>query len=216
MDALPAAPAAKRASYRALFAPDMVVMTACFAAVMVLVSTTNYYLLNWLPQMIADAGFAPSTGSLASSVSSAVAMASGLAFGFAATRFAPARLGSFAMVGLGCAVAIFGFTPPKLHLLLLSVSICGVFAGGTAALFYATIATSFPPLTRVSGIGFVTGFGRIFSVSGPVLAGVLFAAGLDREGVSFIFASMPILAGLLLIVGARRAGRFSANASPAE
>lgn len=209
MDALPAASLTKHASYKALFAPDMIVMTACFAGVMILVSTTNYYLLNWLPQMIADAGFAPSTGSLMSGISSAVAMVSGLLFGFAAFRVGPARLGSFAMVGLGCAVVVFGMTPPKLQLLLLAVSICGVFAGGTAALFYATIAASFPPLSRVSGIGFVTGFGRIFSVSGPALAGVLFAAGLDRDGVSFIFGAMPIVAALLLIIGARRAGKLA-------
>lgn len=205
MDQLPEGATTKRASYRALFAPDMVVMTCCFAGVMMLVATTNYYLLNWLPQMIADAGFVPSTGSLVSAVSNTVAMISGLAFGFAATRFGPAHLGAFAMVGLGCAVAAFGYTPPRLPMLLLATSMCGLFAGGASSLFYATIAQSFTPLARVSGIGFVTGFGRIFSVSGPVLAGLLFATGLNRDGVSLIFGSMPVLAGLLLLVGARRA-----------
>ena len=213
LHALPAAAPARRASYRALFGSDMRVMTCSFAAVMVLVATTNYYLLNWLPQMIADAGYTPSTGSLVSAVSSTVAMISGLSFGFAATRFGPVRLGSFAMIGLGCAVVIFGFTPPTLHLLLLSVSLVGIFAGGASSLFYATLAQSFPPLTRVTGIGFVTGFGRVFSVSGPAVAGVMFAAGLNRQGVSVIFGCLPILAGILLVIGARRAAKLSANAA---
>lgn len=209
MEALPDAPTARRSSYRALFSRDMVVMTSCFAAVMILVSTTSYYMLNWLPQMIADAGYAPSTGSLVLAVMSIVAMISGLAFGAAATRYGSSRLGAFAMIALGCAVAVFGFTPPQLHLLMFATCVCGVFAGGSSALFYATVAESFTPLTRVSGIGFVTGFGRVFSVSGPVLAGVLFAAGLNRDGVSFIFGCMPILAGFLLFIGARRAASLS-------
>lgn len=207
--ALPEAPPVKRTSYRALFTSDMIAITCSFAAVMLLVSTTNYYLLNWLPQMIADAGYTPSTGSMVSAVSNTVAMISGLSFGFAATRLGAARLGSFAMIGMGCAVAIFGFTGRELHLLVLSVSLCGIFAGGASALFYVTLAQSFPPLTRVTGIGFVTGFGRILSVAGPALAGVLFAAGLNRQGVSVIFGCLPALAGFLLLLGARKAAALA-------
>lgn len=216
LQALPETPPAKRSSYRALFAPNMRVMTCCFAAVMVLVATTNYYLLNWLPQMIADAGYTSSTASLVSAVSNTIAMTSGLCFGFAATRFGSARLGSLAMVGLGCAVIVFGFTPPRLNLLLGSVSLVGVFAGGASALFYATIAQGFPPLARVTGIGFVTGIGRVLSVSGPAVAGLFFAAGLDRSGVSAIFGCLPIVAGILLLVGARAASRLSREPDPGQ
>lgn len=211
--ALPAASTSARMPYKALFSAPYVAMTACFTGVMILVSATSYFLLNWLPQIIADAGFAPSTGSLASAVSSTMGMLSGLAFGLAATRMMPARLGSIAMLGLGCAVVVFGFAPPKLHFLLMSVALCGVFAGGASALFYATIAASFPPQIRASGIGFVTGFGRIFSVMGPVLAGILFKAGLSRAGVSCIFAAMPVIAAILLRVGAWRAGTRAPNGS---
>lgn len=201
--ALPQAATAKRASYAAILTPTMIRTTLTYAAVMVLISTATYYLLNWMPQLIADAGFTPSQGSLVSAAPSLVGMFAGLLWGLAANRYGPARLSAISAVGLGCAMIAFGFTPPVLGLLLLSSAFCGVFAGGCAGLFYATMAASLPPQARVSVIGFVIGMGRVFSALGPAVAGVLFAAGLTRSSVSLIFACAPIVAGLLLFLVTR-------------
>ena len=200
---LPDGRPAKRASYAALFTPALITMTLTYAACMVLVSTATYYLLNWLPQLIADAGFSPSQGAMVSAVPSLAGMVSGLIWGLAGNRFGPARLAPFAMVGLGCMMIAFGFTPPVLGLLVLAAAVTGVFAGGCPALFYATMTATLPPLSRVTGMGFVIGMGRVFSVAGPLLAGWMFAAGLTRSGVSLIFAFAPILAGLLLFIVTR-------------
>ncbi len=201
--ALPEAPAAKRASYGALFTPAVIGLTLTYVAVMVLVSTATYYLLNWLPQMIADEGFSPSQGSLVSAMPALVGMVSGLLWGLAANRFGPARLAAVCAIGFGCTMAAFGFTPPVLGLLLLVSGVSGFFAGGTAGLFYATMAATLPPLTRASGIGLVIGVGRVFSILGPLLAGLMFDGGLKRAAVSLIFAGAPVAAGLLLLVVTR-------------
>ena len=204
LSAMPEGAAPKRASYAALFVPGLAGVTLSFAAVMVLVSITAFYLLNWLPQLVAESGFPPSTGSLGSAASSLVAVPSGLLFGLAANRFGAARLASCAMIGLGFGVAAFGFTPPVLGFLVLSACLVGVCSGGMAGLFYATMAARFAPLTRASGIGFVLGVGRVFSIAGPVLGGLMFSAGLGRASVCLIFAIAPILAGLLLLLITRR------------
>jgi MFS family permease len=201
--ALPAAAPQKRASYAALFTSGMLGLTLTYVAVMVLVSTATYYLLNWLPQMIADEGFTPSQGSLVAAMPALVGMISGLLWGLAANRFGPARLAAFCAIGSGCAMAAFGFTPPVLGLLMLVSGVMGFFAGGSAGLFYATMATTLPPLIRATGIGLVIGVGRVFSILGPLLAGVMFAGGLSRATVSLIFACAPVVAGLLLLVVTR-------------
>jgi hypothetical protein len=54
-------------------------------------------------------------------------------------------------------------------------------------------------MTRVTGIGFILGIGRVSSVLGPALAGWMFAAGLSRGQVSLFFAAAPVLAGLILL-----------------
>lgn len=200
---LPDMPLAKRTAYAALFTSEMIGVTFTYAAVMMLVSTATYYLLNWMPQLIADAGFTPSQGSLVSAMPALVGLVAGLLWGLAANRFGPARLAAISAVGLGCAMIIFGFTPPVLGLLAAAAGLCGVFAGGSASLFYAAMAAYFPPLVRVSGIGFVIGLGRVASVIGPAAAGFLFAAGLTRSSVSLIFACLPIVAGVLLYFASR-------------
>ena len=203
LDALPAAPPLKRASYAALFTPAMIGMTLTFTAVMMLVSAATYYLLNWLPQMIADAGFSPSTGSLVSAMPALVGMVSGLLWGLAANRFGPGRLAAICAIGSGCTLAAFGFTPPVLGMFLLVTGVAGVFAGGAAGLFYATMAATLPAPVRVSGIGFVIGVGRVASILGPMLAGFMFAGGLTRLEVSLIFACAPVVAGILLLGASR-------------
>ena len=201
---LPRSASAPRASYRSLFSPGMVGMTLGFSTITVLVSTTAYYLINWLPQLITEAGYPPSVGSLASATSSIVGLVAGIAFGALANRLGPARLASGAMMGFGLAIATFGFVPPVLVLLVLSAAACGFFLSGCTGIFYATVAASFPPLSRVSGLGFAMGTGRIVSIAGPALAGWLFARGLGRAEVSLVFAVGPILAGFLLIAISRR------------
>jgi len=201
---LPVKSQAKRASYRALFAPGTVGSTIRFAVVYMLITTAAYYMISWLPQLVADAGFKPSTGGLVSAASSLVGIASGLIFGALAARIGPMRLASVAMVGFGLALACLGYAPATLPMLILAASACGFFLSASTAVFYATMTETFPPLMRVSGIGLVLGFGRLLSGFGPIVAGAMFAAGLTRSGVSLVFAGAAVAGGLLLMLGARK------------
>jgi MFS family permease len=200
----PSSTVAKSSSYRDLFGAEMIGITFRLAAIFMLVSTTAYFLLNWLPQLIADAGFPPSTGSLVSAAASLVGIGSTILLGALANRFGPALVAACAMIGLGFAIAVFGFTPPALPLLLMSACACGFCLSGATGVFYATMATTFPPLARVTGIGFVIGVGRVSSVLGPSLAGWMFTSGLTRGEVSLFFATAPVIAGLILLTSPAR------------
>ena len=201
---LPPTQANRPSSYRALFSPAMIWVTVRFATVFLLMVTASYYLLSWLPQLVADAGYPASTASLVTALTSLVGIAGGLIFAGLARRVGPQRLASFAMLGFAASLAGLGLSPPTLVILMLAATACGFFLSATTAVFYATLTSSFPPLMRVSGIGFVMGFGRLLSGLGPYLAGVMFAAGLTRTGVSLAFAGLAALAGLLLASGLRK------------
>ena len=192
-------PAARRASYGSLFAPGLVGITLLLTLVNLLVATASYYVLSWLPQLVAAAGFGASKASLVSATASLVGIVSGLVLGAAAAVFGARRLAALAMVGLGVAIAAFGFAPPQLIALLAAAATCGFFLFGCVGVFYATMAASFPPLARVTGVGFVMGVGRVSSAVGPYLAGRLFDAGLGRGRVSLIFAVCAAIAGALLL-----------------
>jgi MFS family permease len=185
-------------SYRALFARDMAGVTIRLALVYILYVSAGYYLQIWLPQLVTEAGFPPSTASLVLVTLILVGSTAGLIFGALAHRIGPTRLASAAMIGFGASLALLGFVPSRLLPLMLASSACGLFLSTSTAVFYTSMSASFPPIMRVSGVGLVVGAGRLFSGLGPYLAGIMFAAGLTRTGVSLVFAAAASIAGLLL------------------
>ncbi len=200
---LPPGAVLRRSSYRALFAPGMASATIRLTVVNALVVTAAYYMLSWLPLLVAGAGFPASTASLVSAVSSLVGIVGGLSLGALGSRMAPARLAAGAMIGLGIGLAAIGLVPPVLPAIILATSAYGFCLSGCTGVFYATVTSTFGPLMRASGIGFVMGVGRIFSILGPYAGGRLFAAGLTRAEVSLVFATGAIAGGLLLASSAR-------------
>ncbi len=196
---LPQQAQTQRGSYRALFSGGMARTTVRLAVVFLLVTTATYYLISWLPQLVADAGFPPSTASVVAATSSAVGIAAGLIFGSLAARIGPVKLTGTAIIGFGISLAALGFVPASLPPLVIAASACGFFLSAATAVFYASLTESFPPLMRVSGIGFVMGFGRLLSGVGPFFAGAMFAAGFGRSGVSLVFAALAVVAGLLML-----------------
>jgi MFS family permease len=201
---LPPSSERSRASYRGLFAPGLAAMTIRFMVVYMLVVTAAYYLISWLPQLVADAGFAPSTAAMVSAITALVGVPAGLSFGALAARVGPLRLTSIAMIGFGAAIAALGFAPPTMPALLTAAAACGFLQSATTAVFYTSMTASFPPLVRVSGMGLVMGLGRLVSGLGPMLAGAMFAAGLTRSAVSLSFAALACLGGVILALGTRR------------
>jgi glycine/D-amino acid oxidase-like deaminating enzyme len=70
---------------------------------------------------------------------------------------------------------------------------------------YSVIARTFPTQVRATGTGFVIGIGRLGSAVSPAIAGLLFAGGMGRDGVSMTMASAALLAALLLALFTVRA-----------
>ena len=187
------------ASYRALFNDGMGSTTLRLAVVYLLIVTAAYYLISWMPQLVADAGFPPSVASLVTARAHLAGLAAGLIMGLIANRYGPHWMTGLGMICFGVSLAAMGHVPPVLTSLLLATSACVFFLSGTTAVFSASLAETFPPQMRVSGIGFVTGFGRLMSGIGPAAAGLLFASGWGRSQVSLIFACGAVLAGLLFL-----------------
>lgn len=198
LEDLPPAPERQRKGYRALFSAELRGVVFRLMGVAVLIATTSYYILNWLPQMVADAGFTPAEGSLVSALSGMIGFVGGVVFASFATRFPPTRVAATAMTGAALALAAVGLVPPVLSLFVISAGILGFCLAGTTGMLYAIMADSFPAAQRASGMGLVMGAARIASAGGPALAGVMFAGGMTRASVSLTFAVGPIVAALII------------------
>ena len=194
----------RRRGYRAIFTPDRIGTTLWVTLVNLMFVLGAYFVLSWLPQMIADAGYAPATASLVSAISSGAGIAGGLLLGLLAHRWGLRLMVSGMLVGLGFSTLAFGLAPPALSMLMTIGAVCGLFLFASASGIYATLATSFGDEARASGVGFAVGVGRVGSAAAPLLAGTLFATGLGRAEVSAIFGATAILSASLLWLGWQR------------
>jgi benzoate transport len=202
--ALPDTTAQRQRGYAAVFAPGQIGATAWITSANILFTFAVYFVLSWLPQMVADAGYAPSKASSVSALSSTAGVIGGLILGWLAQRGQLRSLVAGAMIGLGLATIFFGFVPPSLALLMVAAGACGFFLFGGATGLYATLATTFGDEARASGSGFVIGAGRVSSAIAPLVAGWLFASGLGRAEVTTVFGLCAIVAGLIILWGWKR------------
>jgi predicted MFS family arabinose efflux permease len=177
--------------------------TSALAAVNVLFAAAAYFVLSWLPQLISDAGFAPSRASLASALASASGIVGGLALGWIARNRRIDRTTALAMMSLAFALCAFGLAPASFGLLLTLAGVMGFFLFAGVAGLYATIASRVAPEARATASGLVIGMGRISSAVGPLVAGALFADNWGRAGVTAVFASCAFAAAIALLISGK-------------
>lgn len=197
---LPPVPAARPpAPYREIFSGAQLAPTLGITAVNFLFMLAAYFFLSWLPQIVADKGFAPSAGSSISAISNLCGVGASLLFGVAALRWAVKPMAATVAAGLGASILLFGFTPADLGLLTVAaalVAIC-LYAGITG--IFTLIADSYEPRMRVTGVGFTMGIGRIAGALAPAAAGMMFASGASLELVAGVMSACAFMAALMLM-----------------
>jgi benzoate transport len=206
--ALPAAASAKRAGVARLidiFSRDLLRTTLHVAAIFFLTIMTVFYMLSWMPQMVADLGFPASAAASVSVAANLSGVVGGVVIGWLAGRYGVKRLTLLAMLGMGISTALFGYVPADLLTLQLSAALAGFFIFATMIGLYSIISRTFPTHVRATGTGFTIGIGRVGSALSPLLAGLLFASGIGRAPVSLTMATAVLLGAALLALFSVRA-----------
>lgn len=218
--ALPAPPERRAARLSEIFRGAQLRPTLQITAIYFLFVMSVYFVLSWIPQMVADSGFAPSAAASVSAAVNLSGVASGAFLGWAAGRAPLKGLVLVALVGMALATAAFGFAGGDLTLLRLSAAGVGVFLYAGMVGLYALIARTFAAQQRATGTGFVIGVGRVGSALAPAAAGLLFSLGLGRGAVSVAMGAMAMLSAVLLLgfrfAGADDAARSAPLAPPAR
>jgi AAHS family 4-hydroxybenzoate transporter-like MFS transporter len=151
-----------------------------------------YFLANWLPTVINNAGL---------SVELAVITTSLLQVGGAVGVLIMARLmdrGNPYLV-LGCAfffaailIASIGSAGTTVALLIPAVFATGFCVVGAQIGSNALAATFYPTFIRSTGVGWALGIGRIGSIVGPVLGGLMLNAEWHTPTI-FLIGALPVL-----------------------
>jgi MFS family permease len=161
---------------------------------------TFYYIIKWVPKIVVDMGFAPSSAARVLMWTNVGGATGGFIFGFLTLRYNVKMLTIGTLIVSTVGVSIFGKAPADLQTLIYICIFCGFFINAGINGLYAIIAQAFPTHVRASGTGFAIGAGRGGSVLAPIIAGFLFQFGFTLPTVSFALAAGSILGAIMLLL----------------
>lgn len=209
VDALPAATITSTSATSTLFSPALVTTTVLVTLACFLHMMTFYFILKWVPKIVADMGFAASLAGKVLVWANLGGAVGGALFGWLATRVALRPLTIVVMIVGGFMVILFGHGQADLVELSWICAISGFFTNAGIVGLYSMLAQYFPTQLRATGTGFGIGVGRGGAALAPVLAGYLFASGVSLQRVAIVMALGSFLAALTLLgLRSSRANQF--------
>jgi len=189
-----------RARLAQLFAPGLARTTVLLTVGYFAHIVTFYFILKWIPKIVVDMGFAPSTAGSVLVWANVGGLTGALIFSLLTQRAGLRRLLIGALVLSAVMVAVFGRGQADLRQLALVAAIAGMCTNAAVVGFYAMLAQSFPTGVRAGGTGFVIGVGRGGAALGPILAGFLFKNGATLQTVAITMALGSVVAVVALVL----------------
>lgn len=174
----------------------------------------TYFLINWIPSIVNQAGLA-----LQGAVVAVAMLNIGGVFGCVSLGRLIDKFGPYGIIGCGYtigafAIAAIGYAGTSIALVLVAAFFTGFFSIGAQMCVVALVASFYPTALRATGVGWSMGMGRIGAIVGPLAGGLLVGAGLGAKAL-FLFVAVASLlaAGSALVMG--RLARPRVMAAPA-
>ncbi|PXW24772.1 MFS transporter [Paraburkholderia caballeronis] len=200
-----------RASPAALFGSGLAYVTPLLWALFVLNSLALHFLQNWLPILFGMNLLAPARAAQVAMMFPVGGTVGALALSRCVDRYGIAVILLLAVVGCPVAASL-GMAMP-LPWLFAAVFVSGVCVIGSQFALYAVAGIVYPTALRSAGVGSAIGIGKLGSVVGSMLGGVLLAMHLPLAtlfaNVSTVFVFIALLV-VLLGWSRRRAVRRAA------
>lgn len=174
-----------------------------------------YAFASWAAKLVTQMGTSENTGISVAMLVNVGGIAGAVLIGLLATRFGLTRITILGFCATGGALALFGLVPQIIWLLALIAVLAGFTLFGTQVSLYTLMATSYPPGVRTTAIGLAFGIGRVGSILGPYVAGVLLAHGVGRAAL-FVAIALPQLVAAALVMRISPAEPRASGARPAD
>ena len=172
-------------------APFTILLWICFIANLV----TLHFIANWLPTVIESTGVPLQRAVIVTSLFQVGGTVGGIIISRLLDRGSLLPLvGFFAMAAL--MIAAIGMFSRSETMLEVIVFAAGLFVVGTQFGLNALAGSSYPTFIRSTGVGWALGIGRIGSIMGPVVGGVLIALKLPLQEI-FLWGAAPMLVGCI-------------------
>ncbi len=137
-----------------IFGPAFMAITIVVTAAYFFHITTFYFILKWVPKIVVDMGFPPSSGAGVLVWTNVGGASGGAILGLLTLRFGVKTLTIAAMILSTVMVILFGRTDPDLTQLSMICAAAGFFMNGAIVGMYAIFAQAFPTHVRAFGYWF--------------------------------------------------------------
>ena len=190
-----------------LAAPTVLFWVLYFMNLMVL-----YTLSNWLPTIITGAGMPLSTASAAASFYQLAGVPGAILFSFGCDRFGSRLILPAIFLGTSVFCLLIGVAGQNPGLVVGAASAAGLFVIGGQGAANAFVGNFYPSHVRATGIGWALGIGRLGTILGSYVIGMLIATGVEPRTL-FEICAVPGLFSAAAIWFVARKGS-SAPVSP--
>jgi benzoate transport len=184
---------ARERSVTDIFSPQLIRVTVLVTLAYFLHITTFYFILKWVPKIVVDMGFTPSSAAGVLVWANVGGASGGAVLGLLSLRFGLKHLTMLVLVLSTVMVSVFGRGQADLAQLSLVCAVTGFCTNAGVVGLYGILAQAFPTSVRATGTGFAVGTGRAGAMLAPIIAGYLF-----RGGYSLQFVAIAMSAGSLV------------------
>lgn len=201
----------------ALLAPDMRRTTILIWIASLTYAIVGYFLMNWKPQILVNAGLSPTQASYVGVINGAFGTLGHLSIGLLTRWIDETRLTGIYFAMVVVVLVIFGTIPANPVLLLGTSGVLTLFTVGAYTGLFLVALKIYSAEMRNTGVGFVVGWGRVGAIIGPMLGGLLIGASFDRVMTFAVFASIAVIPvmSMFMAAGATLRPAPSPSAQPA-
>lgn len=159
-----------------------------------------YFISGWLPALLNEAGMTASAAVIATAFFDFGGLLACLMQGFLMNRFGAARMLIYEYALAAVFVGALGVLPRRVMLVACLAFASGFVVVGAQAGLNALAARFYPTSVRSTGVGWALGVGRLGSIVGPLVGGMLLGIGWSSRGLLLAAAGFALSAWLAIVL----------------
>lgn len=197
---------AKRAHVSEIFRERRALTTICLSSVLFMNMMSLYFLNNWLPTMLNNAGFTVQTAVVVTSFFALGGTIGTVLLGILADRIHPATILTAVFLTASTLVASIAISGAPYYAIVALVFVTGFCINGAQFVSIFLSSISYPTAIRSTGVGWALGTGRLGAVAGPMIAGLFLSWSWSAPSI-FLASAVPPLVGALAALTLRYRAR---------
>jgi AAHS family 4-hydroxybenzoate transporter-like MFS transporter len=165
-----------------------------------------FFLASWLPTVISGKGLSIEIAAIATALLQIGGCIGTVCYGPLVDRFGAFVVLSLSYVGAAASIALIGVSGTLVAVIMATSFAAGFCIVGGQNAMNALAAIMYPTYIRSTGVGWALGIGRIGTIVGASMGGVLLSSGLPLPTV-FVMVALPALCTAAATVALSRAER---------